>query len=100
MNLLTTDEIVIFVLDGIDFEQIETENQFEQTLRIFDRSSQRIDFDENEVANSLPFLAALNQMAGVTTNNNEITVRTGFTNLRGGLPPPLIIIDNIESDLS
>gem|GEM_PF-712876 len=81
-------------------EQIETEDQFEQNLRTSDRPSQRIDFDENEVANSLPFLAALNQMAGVTANNNEITIRTGFTNLRGGLPPPLIIIDNIESDLS
>jgi hypothetical protein len=78
-------------------EQIETEDQFEQNLRTSERPSQRIDFDEDEVASSLPFLVALNQIAGVTANNSEITVRTGFTNLQGGLPPPLIIIDNIES---
>jgi len=81
-------------------EQIETEDQFEQDLRTSERPSQRIDFDEDEASNSLPFLVALNQMAGVTANNNEVTVRTGFTNIRGGLPPPLIIIDNIESDIS
>ena len=81
-------------------EQIETEDQFEQDLRTSERPSQRIDFDEDEVSNSLPFLVALNQMAGVTANNNEVTVRTGFTNIQGGLPPPLIIIDNIESNIS
>jgi len=81
-------------------EQVEADDQFEQNLRTSNRPSQRIDFDEDEVSNSLPFLVALNQMAGVTANNNEISVRTGFTNLQGGLPPPLILIDNIESDVS
>jgi hypothetical protein len=81
-------------------EQIETEDQFEQNLRTSERPSQRIDFDEDEASRSLPFLVALNQMGGVTANNYEISVRTGFTNIRGGIPPPLIIIDNIESDVS
>jgi hypothetical protein len=81
-------------------EQIEAEDQFEQNLRTSERPSQRIDFDEDEMSRSLPFLVALNQMGGVTANNNEISVSTGFSNLQGGLPPPLIIIDNIESDIS
>ena len=81
-------------------EQIETEDQFERDLRTAERPSQRIDFDEDEMSRSLPFLVALNQMGGVTANNNEISVNTGFSNLQGGLPPPLIIIDNIESDIS
>lgn len=81
-------------------EQIETEDQFEQNLRTSERPSQRIDFDEDEASRSLPFLVALNQMGGVTANNSEISVNTGFSNLQGGLPPPLIIIDNIESDIS
>jgi len=81
-------------------EQIEEEDEFEQGLRTGERSGQRIDFDEDEVSNSLPFLIALNQIAGVKATDSEITVRTGFTNIQGGLPPPLIIIDNIESDES
>lgn len=80
-------------------ERDETIDQFERDLRFGERPSQRIDFDENETMASLPFLQAINQMAGVTANRvNGLTISTGFTNISGGLPPPLIIIDDIESD--
>ncbi len=82
-------------------EQLREADDMEQNLRFGERASQRIDFDENEIMSSLPFLQALNQMPGVIASRiNGLQIRTGFTNLQGGLPSPLIIIDDIESDFS
>lgn len=77
-------------------------DDFERNLRFGERSSQRIDFDENEVLSSIPFLQALNQIPGVTASRGAgLTISTGFTNIGGApLPEPIIIIDDIEGDFS
>lgn len=82
-------------------DRIEETDEFEQSLRFGERSSQRIDFDERPALADLPFILAINQIPGVSANRNSgLTISTGFTNLSGGLPAPLIIIDDIEAEFS
>lgn len=74
-------------------------DRFERNLREGERASQRLDFDEQPHMADIPFLQALNQLAGVSVIGNTLTINTGFTNIGGAsLPPPLILIDDIESD--
>ncbi len=74
-------------------------DRFERNLREGERASQRLDFDERPHMADIPFLQALNQLGGVSVIGNSITINTGFTNIGGAsLPPPLILIDDIESD--
>jgi hypothetical protein len=73
----------------------------EQDLRFGDRPSQRIDFDEQEYLTTLPIGQVLNQMAGVSLVGNNIEIDTGFINIGySSTPPPLILVDNIETDAS
>lgn len=82
-------------------DRIEEVDDFERNLRFGERSSQRIDFDERPALADLPFIQAINQIPGVSANRNSgLTISTGFTNLSGGLPAPLIIIDDIEAEFS
>lgn len=82
-------------------DRVEEVDDFERNLRFGERSSQRIDFDEREALADLPFIEAINQIPGVAANRNSgLTINTGFSNLGGGLPAPLIIIDDIEAEFS
>lgn len=78
----------------------EAADQFERDLRMGEHSGQRIDFDNNKNLADLPLLQAINQLAGVSVNmvTGGLRINTGFQNISGGHPPPLILVDNIQAD--
>jgi hypothetical protein len=89
------DEIVVTA------EREQEADRFERDLRAGERPSQRLDFDEQPHMADIPFIQALNQMSGVSIVGNSLTINTGFTNIGGAsIPPPLILIDDIEAELT
>jgi hypothetical protein len=84
------DEITITA----DREPID---QFERNLREGNRPSQQIDMNRDTYLRDLPFDQVLNQMGGVSMNEQGLVVSTGHTgNL--GTPAPLVIVDGIVMD--
>jgi hypothetical protein len=88
------DEITVTA----ESEEVDDDEQFR---RFAERPSQRADFDEQEYLSTLPINIVLNQMSGVSVVGNNIEINTGFTNLGAATsPPPLILVDNVETDAS
>jgi hypothetical protein len=84
------DEITITA----DREPID---QFERNLREGNRPSQQIDMNRDTYLRDLPFDQVLNQMGGVSMNEQGLFVNTGFT-ANSGAPAPLVIIDGVVMD--
>lgn len=88
------DEITVTA----ESEDVDDQEQFR---RFAERPGQRADFDEQEYLTTLPINIVLNQMSGVRVVGNDIEIDTGFINIGGtNLPPPLILVDNVETDVS
>ncbi|MDX1590852.1 MAG: hypothetical protein R3283_02750 [Balneolaceae bacterium] len=79
----------------------ERVDEQEQTRRIANRPSQRIDLDEKDNLSVLPIEIILNQIPGVSVIEKKIEINTGFMNFGGtSLPPPLILVDDVQTDVS
>ena len=85
----------------VEAEREDTDDQSERDLRFADRPGQRFDFDERPELADLPLLIAINQLSGVSANQQTgLTIRTGTARISGPLPSPIIIVDDIETDFS
>jgi len=70
----------------------------DEWIRTTSRRSQAVDMDRDAHLINLPIFAILNQMPGVSATPNTIAVNTGFTSVNSGSPPPVIIIDGVQTD--
>ena len=72
-------------------------DQFERNLREGNRPSQQIDMNRDTYLRDLPFDQVLNQMGGVSMNEQGLVVQTGHTG-NFGTPAPLVIVDGVVMD--
>jgi hypothetical protein len=70
----------------------------DEWIRTTSRRSQAVDLDRDAHLVNLPIFAILNQMPGVSATPTSISVSTGFSTLSTALPPPVIIVDGVQSD--
>jgi hypothetical protein len=79
----------------------EPPDSFEQSLRTGNRPSQRVDMNQSAHLQDLPLSQVINQLNGVSmTEQQGLTLNTGFVGNFGAVPQPMIIIDGIVVDES
>lgn len=88
----------------ITADRVENGDAFQRDNRDFSAESQRLNLDDRPELQDLPIIIMLGQMPGVravsdASGGESLSVSTGAASL-GSSPPPLIIIDGIDTDVS
>lgn len=103
-NFVDTQMQVYLDAVTVTAERAPEGDVFQRQQREMAASSQRLDLDARPELENLPVIVMLGQIPGVRAVSNasggeSLVVSTGASSISGSAPPPLIIIDGINTDL-